>query len=1313
MVLLHLRTDNTDNFILSKFDSLYDSSYIQFSNAYNNIYLQGLSNNSFKIVNINNINDNGLIYNNNTLNVKTLNSQFLSHNNYTVFPNDYTIINSYVITEPISISGNGAYNCFDLNSVSFWRSAPIYEFNTGRSLTTNPIYKFQEDFGHWIKIKFPYQIIPVGFGVNSTSQLRDPASFAVYVSNDDVTWKRILIVEESNYRTNFYFADNTDFYTYVAIVITKVNTETINENYQYFNIYELKVYSRPILNIDTKIKITNNNIYDIETINTKKLFLNNVPIGSVGDINNAAINAAIDAFKKEYSFFWKNTNNIGYFDSNIINKIAISKNANANAILDVNGDITYINRSLNKYLTVSIGPTSLAYSSSYIYIGKIDIKSSVNKNYFKIKLVSFDLTKYYFQTIEIEGYVYINTNVSPAITFKVYWNTAYDNSTTIQRITDVVYTIDIVVSPIISFYVRYNPLLDITFSSQNSQSREAFENVIYIDEVNTKYGGTVEFTPSSSATETILISNFFNATLVNSIVLNENTNTFNNIHINNNIKLINTNTNTNNSNFLIVDRNKNIIDSKIPLQLLSNINVNDFNKVIGIDNKGSLITLETTNSLLSNISFISKLNSRMLVSANGLFEPLVINKDNYSNLTNINETRNSILIINNTNELKTTTSVNIHNISNVLQLFTFPSFVGSNVIANNDITIRNFYVNNNLNIGNIILTSNNNYNRIYVNNKEIGEDIFKKILKIPNTDDINPIVSIIPVTNILTNIRKYNIRLNNNFNIVVEVDDNDDEEADINVKIFNIFNINKNKNKFWKTQNNFYNFNTYGAAKFLYNDNALISRCGAFFIVDIGKPFILTHYSFFVSYTDLNKTIKDFKVFGFDNNTWVELDNKTNVVLINHLTPNVFIINKTNYRIFTKYAFCIIATHNSTFNPDYCVLNNVEIYGYSINDYYNNTSNNIIYNSENTTTVLGYTNVGISNLNPLVPLSIGNDIIYNSTEGLLNLNHPSVITNANIEKPIITITRPSYNNNNNGIKAVHYLNSWSNNNTTYTIKLSHSNLDNEKIILSMNSDGKIGIGGIPDSNLNKNGISIFNNNGISFYNNSSNFINIHPSSNLLDNYTLVFPSNMGVIDNCLTIESINNKIIYYNWSDPLSNLLKRPVIKFGDQRAETRNDSKIVFQVAGSCLIGGAANTTPTSLSSNFMNNNALVVAGSIYSTTDITTDSDLSYKYNIKIISKPMEIIKNINGYTFNRNDTGDDNRYTGLIAQEVEKVLPEVILKKHDGKLRIIYANMAGLFVEAFKDVDNTCNYLNFKLNCCMILFLIITMAHYVLTF
>jgi hypothetical protein len=42
---------------------------------------------------------------------------------------------------------------------------------------------------------------------------------------------------------------------------------------------------------------------------------------------------------------------------------------------------------------------------------------------------------------------------------------------------------------------------------------------------------------------------------------------------------------------------------------------------------------------------------------------------------------------------------------------------------------------------------------------------------------------------------------------------------------------------------------------------------------------------------------------------------------------------------------------------------------------------------------------------------------------------------------------------------------------------------------------------------------------------------------------------------------------------------------------------------------------------------------------------------------------------------------RQTGLIAQEVQSVLPEAVLEGEDGMLSVAYGNMVGLLVEAVK--------------------------------
>jgi hypothetical protein len=53
-----IRTDNSNNEVMAKFDSLYQSSYIQYSNINGYVYLGGLSNNQLKFFNSNNTDQN-------------------------------------------------------------------------------------------------------------------------------------------------------------------------------------------------------------------------------------------------------------------------------------------------------------------------------------------------------------------------------------------------------------------------------------------------------------------------------------------------------------------------------------------------------------------------------------------------------------------------------------------------------------------------------------------------------------------------------------------------------------------------------------------------------------------------------------------------------------------------------------------------------------------------------------------------------------------------------------------------------------------------------------------------------------------------------------------------------------------------------------------------------------------------------------------------------------------------------------------------------------------------------------------------------
>lgn len=97
-------------------------------------------------------------------------------------------------------------------------------------------------------------------------------------------------------------------------------------------------------------------------------------------------------------------------------------------------------------------------------------------------------------------------------------------------------------------------------------------------------------------------------------------------------------------------------------------------------------------------------------------------------------------------------------------------------------------------------------------------------------------------------------------------------------------------------------------------------------------------------------------------------------------------------------------------------------------------------------------------------------------------------------------------------------------------------------------------------------------------------------------------------------------------------------------------------------------------------------ISDNIWCRNNITAYSDIRVKENIEVIPNAMEKINAIRGVTFTRNDVPDTSkRHAGVIAQEVEKVLPEVITTNYsNGHLSVAYGNMVGLTIEGLKEHD-----------------------------
>jgi hypothetical protein len=113
-----------------------------------------------------------------------------------------------------------------------------------------------------------------------------------------------------------------------------------------------------------------------------------------------------------------------------------------------------------------------------------------------------------------------------------------------------------------------------------------------------------------------------------------------------------------------------------------------------------------------------------------------------------------------------------------------------------------------------------------------------------------------------------------------------------------------------------------------------------------------------------------------------------------------------------------------------------------------------------------------------------------------------------------------------------------------------------------------------------------------------------------------------------------------------------------------------------------------------------LEVQGNSITHGDATTDSDIRLKTDLLRIDGALEKVCQLTGYTFTKLQSIAEpiygRRSTGLIAQEVQKILPEAVVERDDSDktLGVAYGNMMGLIVEAIKELREEVQQLKTKL-------------------
>ena len=192
----------------------------------------------------------------------------------------------------------------------------------------------------------------------------------------------------------------------------------------------------------------------------------------------------------------------------------------------------------------------------------------------------------------------------------------------------------------------------------------------------------------------------------------------------------------------------------------------------------------------------------------------------------------------------------------------------------------------------------------------------------------------------------------------------------------------------------------------------------------------------------------------------------------------------------------------------------------------------------------------------------------------------------------------------------------------------------------------------------------------------------------------------------------------YQYFESSSTIITSGSNVFGNDAADVQQITGSIFNtgsfnVSGSSMLSGSLSITGSTnvigaisasstaqFSSLGVNTAPSGVAGAILATNDVVafSTSDERLKENFEEIGSAVEKVEQITGYTFNWVPMEDihvygDMKDVGVKAQDVEKVLPELVSDRENGYKAVKYDKLTAVLIQAVKELSERVKQLENK--------------------